>query len=428
MRRPEGFEPPRGVGLDRADEERDGTAEGGQSPARRVVDEAREVIRIDALRRRRDEARLAQEGATAAEPRRWALSAYADLDDSAADEEHSGDAHSGGERWATVTGAAPGTALQGEGTTIAGASTASATSTAGASAASAGAAPKGASHAQQVDRAWRRAQREQRRLDRAELSDTRREARIAKRQRRKAERAEVRRFTAARRRQLRNALLGVGVLAVAFLVLVGLVWSPLMSVREVQVEGVDRIDPATVQTALADQLGEPIATVTETEVAERLQAIPQIESFRLDVVPPSTVIVRVVERRPVAIVESGAGASVIDAAGVVLGEVDESTSALPRLDGVEVGSEAFEAVATVLVSVPTSVLQATESIAAPTPSDIRLTLDSGQTVRWGGAEESQLKADVVAALMATQDPSAASELDVRAPEHPVVRGVAADGE
>lgn len=450
MRRPEGFEPPRGVRLDRADEERGGDAERGdadrgQSPARRVVDEAREVIRIDALRRRRDEARLAQEGATAAEPRRWALSAYADLDDGEPDDErwgdqhsggeHGGDEHSGGERWGTVTGVAPGTALQGEGTTIAGASTtgastpdASATGTAGTSAASAGAAPKGASHAQQVDRAWRQAQREQRRLDRAELSDTRREARIAKRQRKKAERAEVRRFTAARRRQLRNALLGVGVLAVAFLVLVGLVWSPLMSVREVQVEGVDRIDPATVQTALADQLGEPIATVTEAEVAERLQAIPQIESFRLDVVPPSTVIVRVVERRPVAIVESDAGASVIDAAGVVLGAVDESTSALPRLDGVEVGSEAFEAVATVLVSVPTSVLQATESIAAPTPSDIRLTLDSGQTVRWGGAEESQLKADVVAALMATQDPSAASELDVRAPEHPVVRGVAADGE
>ena len=43
-------------------------------------------------------------------------------------------------------------------------------------------------------------------------------------------------------------------------------------------------------------------------------------------------------------------------------------------------------------------------------------------VQWGGAEESPLKADVVAALMATQDPSAAAVLDVRAPEHPVVRG------
>ena len=43
-------------------------------------------------------------------------------------------------------------------------------------------------------------------------------------------------------------------------------------------------------------------------------------------------------------------------------------------------------------------------------------------MQWGGAEDSRLKADVVAALIATQDPSVARVLDVRAPEHPVVRG------
>nr|WP_241429235.1 FtsQ-type POTRA domain-containing protein [Agrococcus sp. ARC_14] len=195
-----------------------------------------------------------------------------------------------------------------------------------------------------------------------------------------------------------------------------------MSVREVQVEGAERIDAALVEDALADQLGQPIATVTEQGVAERLQVIPQIESFRLDVVPPSTVIVRLVERMPVAIIETDGGASVIDAAGVVLGQVDESTAELPTLEGVEIGTEQFEAVATVLVSVPSEVLVETERIEAPTPSDIRLTLVSGQTVQWGGPEQSPLKADVVAALMETQDPAAAAVLDVRAPEHPVVRG------
>jgi len=257
------------------------------------------------------------------------------------------------------------------------------------------------------------------------MDDAKREAKAAKRARARKERSEVRRFTAPRRRQLRVALITAGGLGLALALLVALVWSPLMAVREVRVEGAERIEPAVVQEALADQLGEPIATVTEAGVAERLQAIPQIESFRLDVVPPSTVIVRLVERRPVAIIETDAGASVIDAAGVVLGQVDDTTAALPRLDGVEIGSEHFEAVATVLVSVPAEVLEATERIAAPTPSDIRLTLATGQTVEWGGAEQSPLKADVVAALMATQDPAAAAELDVRAPEHPVVRGSSA---
>lgn len=381
MRRPDGFDRP-------VDEQ--ASAQRSPDPSRRdVAAEVREVVRLDALRRRREQAALlAQDAQDAQEPRRWALSAYADLDD--ADEDAAEAAAADGS--APDVGGDP--ATPGE---------------------------RG-SNAQRVDRAWRLAQREQRRLDREELHDSRREARAAKRALRRAEREEVRRFTAARRRQLRMALLGAGGLALALLLLVGLVWSPLMSVREVRVEGTERIDPAAVQAALADQVGEPIATVTEAGVAERLRAIPQIESFRVDVVPPSTVIVRLIERRPVAVVDAADGAAVIDAAGVLLGAVDASTDALPRLSGVDVGSEEFDAVATVLVSVPSDVLVQTETIEATTPADIRLTLATGQTVQWGGAEQSPLKADVLAALMATQDPSAAAVLDVRAPEHPVVRG------
>lgn len=396
MRRPDGFERPLGQPTE------DVAAHDERGAQHGVAAEVREVIRLDALRRRRDEARRSAaeadwERQARPEPRRWALSAYADLDD---DEIPEGARTTTGEQGAEQADAAAAAELPAE---------------------------RG-SHAQRVDRAWRKAQREQRRLDRAEMDDAKREARAAKRARARKERAEVRRFTATRRRQLRVALITAGGLSLALALLVALVWSPLMAVREVQVEGADRIEPDVVQEALADQLGEPIATVTEAGVAERLQAIPQIESFRLDVVPPSTVIVRLVERRPVAIIETDAGATVIDAAGVALGPVDDSTAALPRLEDVEIGTEHFEAVATVLVSVPAAVLEATERITAPTPSDIRLTLVTGQTVEWGGAEQSQLKADVVAALMATQDPAAAAELDVRAPEHPVVRGASGAGE
>ncbi len=311
----------------------------------------------------------------AAEPpqRRWALSAYADLDDEPVEER------------------APEPALE-----------------------------RG-SHAQRVDRAWRAAQKELRADEREAAREARRSAAQARRARIRSERAEVRRFTAGRRRQLRTALITAGTLVLALLALVGLVWSPLMSVRDVRVEGAERLDPAAVQAALADHVGEPIATVTEAGVAARLQTIPQVESFRLEVVPPSTVIVHVVERRPVAIAPADGGEAVIDAAGVVLGAVGADTGALPRLVGIAPGSEEFDAVATVLVSVPAEVLTATQSIQAASPSDIRLTLASGQVVQWGGADESRLKADVVAALLATQDPATARVLDVRAPQHPVVR-------
>ncbi|MGM1030205.1 MAG: FtsQ-type POTRA domain-containing protein [Actinomycetota bacterium] len=282
--------------------------------------------------------------------------------------------------------------------------------------------PERGSHAQRVDREWRAAEKDRRAEEREQAREAKRAAAQARRARIRSERAEVRRFTAGRRRQLRAGLLTAGGLVLALLLLVGLVWSPLMAVREVRVAGADRLDPAAVQAALGSHVGEPIATVTEAGVAAQLQAIPQIESFRLDVVPPSTMIVHIVERRPVAIVPGDGGERVIDAAGVELGGVDAASGSLPRLVGVEPGSPEFEAVATVLVSVPTEVLSTTQSIEAPTASDIRLTLASGQVVQWGGAEESVLKADVVAALIATQDPEVARVLDVRAPDHPVVRG------
>ena len=368
MRRPEGFErlePPIEPSA-RADEAAEDARAG-------------ELLALEALRPHRaaERGQHADRDEAAPEPRRWALSAYVDLDD----EEPS----------TPQADAEP-------------------------------SAPERGSHAQQVDRAWREAEREQRRTEREDARAAARAARAAKRARVRRERSEVRRFTAVRRRQLRAGVLTAGGLVMALALLVGLVWSPLMSVREVRVEGAERLDAAVVQQALADSVGQPIATVTEEGVAERLQSIPQIESFRLDVVPPSTVVVRIQERRPAAIVAGGAGETVIDAAGVALGGVDGSTAGLPRLDGVDVGSEAFESVATVLVSVPQSVLEATATIAAPSPSDIRLSLRSGQTVLWGGAEESQLKADVVAALLETQDPAVALVLDVRAPAHPVVRG------
>lgn len=380
MRRPDGF--------DRR------TDEPVEAPA--DADDAAGGSSLEALRRRRDAALRAIAAHEAAatsrrsaerepeperEPRRWALSAYADLDD-------------GADPTPATDGPEPAPLPDEERGSL----------------------------AQRVDRAWREALREQRRLDREEARETRREAKEAKRARVRRERAEVKRFTAARRRQVRAALLTGGGLALALLLLVGLVWSPLMAVREVRVQGVERLDAAVVQEALGDAMGEPIATVTEEGVAQQLSTIPQIESFRVDVVPPSTVIVHVVERRPVAIVPTASGEAVIDAAGVALGPVDESTAMLPRLDGVEVGSAEFEAIAAMLVAVPTSVLEATATISAPTESDIRLSLTSGQTVLWGGADESRLKADVVAALLATQDPAVAVVLDVRAPEHSVVRG------
>lgn len=226
------------------------------------------------------------------------------------------------------------------------------------------------------------------------------------------------RFTAASRRRRRTALVAVGVIVLAFAGLVGLVYSPIMAVQEIRVEGASRTDPQQIEAALGDLVGQPIATVTDAAVGDDLEQFVTLQSYVVDVVPPGTIIVRVVEREPVLVVAGDDGDRLLDPAGVDLGPVaDES---LPRLEDVEVGTDAFEAVVAAVVAMPDDLLERVTSVTATTTDDIQMTLADGSTVVWGSAEESDLKADVLAALVE----AAAGEtvtFDVSAPEHPVVR-------
>lgn len=275
------------------------------------------------------------------------------------------------------------------------------------------------SHAHRTDRLLREAELRQLRLDRKAQRSAQSTARGAARARRRAERSEVRRFTVASRRRMRRALIVVGALAASFALLVGLVNSPLMAVREIEVQGTQRLDATALQAALAGHMGQPIATVTDAGVREDLERFTGLESFVVDVVPPGTILVRVVERQPIVVASVDGQDAMLDPAGVQLGMPDGTV--LPRLDGVEVGSVAFEAIAASLVAMPTALREQIAAITATTSDDVTMTLATSQRVVWGGAEEASLKADVLAALVAAADPATPVTFDVSAPDHPVVR-------
>jgi cell division protein FtsQ len=218
---------------------------------------------------------------------------------------------------------------------------------------------------------------------------------------------------------VRRGAIAVGVLVGAFALLVGLVHSPLMAVREIEVQGSQRIDAVAIQAALGDHVGQPIATVTDAGVREDLERFTGLESFVVDVVPPGTIVVRVVERQPVVVAEADGQDVMLDPAGVHLGMPDGTV--LPRLGSVEVGSDAYAAVASSLVAMPQALRAQVATITATTSDDVTMTLVSGQQVVWGSADDSRLKADVLAALVAAADPDVPVTFDVSAPEHPVVR-------
>ncbi len=250
-----------------------------------------------------------------------------------------------------------------------------------------------------------------------------RELKKAARARRRYERGEVRRFTRRSRRR-RVAWLTAAITAV---VLVGLVtvavYSPLLALRTVTVVGTTRVDAAAVRDAVADQVGKPLALVDFARLKAELSHFPLIRSFVTETVPPDTLVIRVTERAPVGSVATASGFSVVDPAGV---EIEKSADRPPSLPLIDVGETnakgpAFQAAVAVLLALPPSVLGKVDSVTAQTNDDVTLTLTgAGQIVVWGSAENSQLKARVLVALMKTQSASSPVKYDVSAPTNPVV--------
>lgn len=245
----------------------------------------------------------------------------------------------------------------------------------------------------------------------------------ASRARRRALKAEVKRFTVRQRRR-RNIWIGVGA---AFLVMVvgtaGAAYSPLFAVERIDVVGASQVDVAAVTEALDAQLGTPLAMVDDSAVKAALVRFPLVESYTLEARPPHDLVVRIVERTPIGVMQTPAGFTVVDAAGVELSTTPEVPAGQPVLEiagGTD--SAAFTAAGRVVRALPDAVRAQVTGVSASTPDDVTLTLGaSGSRVVWGSADRSAEKAIVLDRLMAKSPPDRAKEYDVTSPEAGVVR-------
>lgn len=245
--------------------------------------------------------------------------------------------------------------------------------------------------------------------------------REALKQRKRVEKAEVKRFTASSRRLRRNWLIGIGGVVALALVAVLAAYTPLLSVREIQVEGAFRVNSDAVVEDLSSQLGTPFPLVDDTAIKAALVKYPLIESYSVQARPPSTLILRLVERTPVGALATGAGFSVVDAAGVV---IEESTSRPVNypLISVEGGIEApgFLPAAAVLRSLPEELFATVDEVTATTQDDVTFTLRDGDaSIIWGSSDESKVKAYTLTKLMAAQP--GFEVYDVSSPTVAVVR-------
>jgi cell division protein FtsQ len=208
-----------------------------------------------------------------------------------------------------------------------------------------------------------------------------------------------------------------GVVAVILGILAIAVFSPILALRTINVEGVSAIRASTVQDALSSQLGTPLALLNDGKIRSELSSIILIRSYVTEIVPPNTLVVRIVERKAIGVLKVGNSYRQVDPAGVTLA-TSPTPAGLPiiQIGSAGVNSAGFAAAIKVLLAMPPSVLAQVGSIQATTLDNVSLTLSQGNhIVIWGSASQSDLKATALATLLKNSTCASQPVLNVTAP-------------
>ncbi len=227
-----------------------------------------------------------------------------------------------------------------------------------------------------------------------------------------------------RRRILQGTIAALAVLVAG--ILAAAVYSPVLALQTVTVEGTKLLTPDQVRTALAPLQGKPLPQISDNDVTALLQPLVQVKKVTAEARPPSTLQVTVTERVPVALVKQGEAHQLVDVDGVKLSDTaDPESIPLPVIDGGggTLPKDLFHAITGVLGALPADVLARLSNASAKSVDAVELKLVDGQTIVWGNAGEKELKAKVLEALLkAPADPkNPVRTYDVSVPRHPVTR-------
>lgn len=255
----------------------------------------------------------------------------------------------------------------------------------------------------------------------------------------RARRQEV--ADAGRRRRRRIAGSGLSLLTVAALA-VGLSFTPLFAIAEVQVTGLDQAREEEVREAAAITPGENLLFADLGGAQEAVRALPYVADVDVRRAPPSTVEVAVDVREPVAVLRLEAESWLVDAEGTLVGggtlpelvPIDAPGTPLPPV-GEQIAPSGVRAALQIHAGLPLPLRKRVERYDAPSEQGVRLLLRAERPAEDGAAPISVLvgDADLVdakgQAIELLLDRVAGEEavdltryeLDVRAPENPVLR-------
>ncbi|MBM3689980.1 MAG: FtsQ-type POTRA domain-containing protein [Actinobacteria bacterium] len=218
---------------------------------------------------------------------------------------------------------------------------------------------------------------------------------------------------------MKRVLWALAVLVPVAAVLAWIGWfSPWFALDTVQVrigsasEAAGPLTTAEVDALVQVPDGTPLLRISPSEVEERVATLPQVASVTVTRSWPTTLVVDVERRVPVAAVPTSTGAyDVVDITGAVIRQSPGPVAGVPTVRAAGPGLEASIAV---VRDMPEWLREKVEGIEATTRNDVTLQLRNGSVVIWGSREENEFKAEVLRVLLKVK----ALRYDVSAPGTP----------
>ena len=224
------------------------------------------------------------------------------------------------------------------------------------------------------------------------------------------------------RRSFRRTALAVLVVAVVLALLAGSLWvvyySNALVTKRVNVIGTRDLNPVQVSFTAQVPVGVPLARQDLDAISERVTTMPAIDAATVTRSWPNTITVSVIERQPVFAVLQPDGYLVVDKHGVAYQTQPTPPPKAVLADVNPQDQPLLGEIAVVATAMPEKLSRKVKLITASSRDSITLLLGSGRTVAWGSSADSELKAQVVMALLKRKPQSS---IDVSSPHNPATR-------
>lgn len=212
-------------------------------------------------------------------------------------------------------------------------------------------------------------------------------------------------------------LIGLGVYAVYF--------SPWLQVEGVEIVGEGQLAEDDILETANVPTGGALALADLDAIEVRVLSLAAVKSVDVSRHWPHDVRIQVVERTPIAVVARGERFTQLDEEGVTFGNLPQAPPDLPRVvTGPAASNAALAEAASVVASLSRDVSTLVDHVEVLSVDRILLHLRDGRLVRWGSADQSDDKADVLLALLKAEKAGNAPKarvFDVSVPGRPTTR-------